>query len=172
MHRNARQSIHYISQCHGFQTDVRDLTYRSIIPLNHNIIASDATFLNPDIPPPLGKWRATHAGTDATWAIGTFAGIAACFREDLAVQIISADIRYQMEIIFFKIHGETRTQACVCYRPQWRGWEPLAVLQSRLSIKSLILVIVFISVIQSRILNAKTLNMEKDLSVPFSHSKF
>jgi len=64
--------------------------------------------------------------------VGTFGGIAVCFRENLAVQVISVDIPDHLEMMFLKIHGESPILMCVCYRPQWQGREPLTYLQSHL----------------------------------------
>ena len=116
----------------GFQTNVGDLTHQFIIPHSPDIIACVETFLNSSIPSNYGTVNGYTRWYRRDRTNRTGGGIAVCFRQNLAVQLIPVDMPDHLELMFLKIHSRTPTLLCVCYRPQWQGSEPIIFLQSHM----------------------------------------
>ena len=116
----------------GFQTNIGDLTHKFIIPHNPDIVACTETFLNSNIPPNYGTVSGYSRWYRRDRVNGNCGGIAVCFRQSLAVQLIPVDMPDHLELMFLKVHGRSPILLCICYRPQWQGSEPIKFLQTHL----------------------------------------
>ena len=118
----------------GFQTNLGDLTHSFVIPKNPDIVATVETFLNETVPENYGMITGYSKWYRRDRATGNFGGIAVCFRKGLHVQPLNVDIPSHLELSFFRLWVNMNEAAliCVCYRPQWQGYEPLEYLHNNL----------------------------------------